>query len=112
MSRSIRLAHDLCSPLYQGVKSLKRTSLQPFYLFIAPPSIKALRERLQGRGTESDDAVESRLKAAITEIEYARQPDIYEAVVVNDDLDRAYEIFRGIALGERTDGDHMPSLDS
>ena len=52
------------------------------------------------------------MKAALTEVEYARQSGIYDAVVVNDELDRAYEVFRKIALGEATTGDAMPSLES
>ena len=57
-------------------------------LFIAPPSREALRDRLQGRGTESGDALKTRLNRAAMELEQAEH---FDAVVVNDDLDAAVE---------------------
>lgn len=85
--------------------------MDSFYLFVSPPSKDALRERLQARGTETEDAVQSRLQAAIAEFEYAQQPDIYDAVVVNDDLARAYEAFKKISLGESRAADSMPAIE-
>jgi guanylate kinase len=57
-------------------------------LFIAPPSMDALAERLHGRGTESDDAVRERLDRAKAEMAFAVRCD---AIVVNDDLSEAVE---------------------
>ena len=57
-------------------------------LFIAPPSMGALAERLRGRGTETDDAVRERLDRAEAEMAFAVRCD---AIVVNDDLDAAVE---------------------
>lgn len=56
-------------------------------LFIAPPSIEVLKERLIKRGTESADTLLVRLERAKKEIKYADQ---FDYVVVNDDLDTAY----------------------
>lgn len=55
-------------------------------IFIAPPDPGALRERLAGRGTDSDEAIERRLETARQELEAQRE---FKHVVVNDDLDRA-----------------------
>ena len=55
-------------------------------LFIAPPSLDALADRLRGRGTEAEDMVAVRLARA--EMEMGTAPE-FDAVVVNDDLDRA-----------------------
>jgi guanylate kinase len=57
-------------------------------IFVAPPSKEALRSRLQGRGTEDEDALADRLARADRELEKA---DAFDAVVVNDDLDVAVE---------------------
>lgn len=71
------------------------------FIFLSPPSLSALRERLSGRGTETPEAVTARLNASTNEIEYARTPNAYHAVVVNDDLDSAYEkLKKCIVLGE------------
>ncbi|KAJ8585336.1 guanylate kinase [Rhizopogon salebrosus TDB-379] len=96
----------------QGVQQVKATSLQPVILFICPPSITALSQRLRGRATDSEEAIQRRLAAARREIEYARQPGTFDYVIVNDDLDTAYQKFKSIANGEiDVRGDQMPLLD-
>ncbi|RDX54325.1 guanylate kinase [Polyporus arcularius HHB13444] len=94
----------------QGVRQIKATSLNPVYLFISPPSLAELRQRLQGRGTETEAAVAKRLATALKEIEYAKE-GAHDIVIVNDDLDRAYEKFARVALGEPVTSDSLPPLD-
>lgn len=55
-------------------------------IFLLPPSIKALEERLRSRGTENDEAIARRLARAEYELGFA---DKFDVRVVNDDLDRA-----------------------
>lgn len=55
-------------------------------LFIQPPSIERLRERLELRGTDAPEVIERRLAKAETELSFAPK---YDAVVVNDDLEEA-----------------------
>ncbi|KAF8074806.1 guanylate kinase/L-type calcium channel beta subunit [Lyophyllum atratum] len=95
----------------QGVRQIKNTNLNPVYLFISPPSMAVLRSRLQQRGTETEAAVEKRLAMALKEIQYAKEANVHDLVIVNDDLDRAYEMFKMVALGEQIAGDTLPSLD-
>ncbi|GLB41973.1 putative guanylate kinase [Lyophyllum shimeji] len=95
----------------QGVRQIKKTNLNPVYLFISPPSMAALRSRLRQRGTETEAAVEKRLATALKEIQYAKEPNVHDIIIVNDDLDRAYELFKKVALGEQIAGDTLPPLD-
>ncbi|KAJ4473749.1 guanylate kinase/L-type calcium channel beta subunit [Lentinula aciculospora] len=95
----------------QGVRQIKATDLNPVYCFISPPSLTALRERLRGRGTETETSIQKRLDTALKEIQYAKEPRVHDLVVVNDDLDRAYHLFKQIALGENVGGDKLPPLD-
>jgi len=74
--------------------------------------LSTLRDRLTGRGTESAAAVEKRLKTALLEIEYARLPGAHDHIIVNDDLDRAYDLFRSVAFGNPVSGDPLPPLES
>lgn len=60
---------------------------QALSVFIMPPSVEVLRMRLEGRGTDSPEAIERRLAKADQEIGYAPR---FDRVVVNDDLERAY----------------------
>jgi guanylate kinase len=92
------------------VRQVKKTDLNPIYLFISPPSLAELRKRLQGRGTESQAAVEKRLATAFKEVDYAKE-GAHDLVIINDDLERAYQLLRRVALGEEIESDTLPTLD-
>ena len=78
----------------QQVRAAKEDSVQ---IFIAPPDPSVLRERLLGRGTDSEEAIDRRLEVAKQEL--AVQED-FDYQVVNDDLDRAAAELVGIVRGE------------
>jgi guanylate kinase len=78
---------------------------------VSPPTYADLLPRLRGRGSETEEAINARLAAAKEEIQYAQEPGVHDAFVINDDLDRAYEVFRSIALGESTKGDDLPDFE-
>lgn len=61
---------------------------QALSVFIMPPSVEALRARLEGRGTDTPEAIERRLAKAEQEIEYAPK---FDRVIINDNLEIAYE---------------------
>lgn len=67
----------------QGMRKVKRMFPKMLPLFVTPPDAKELKRRLQGRGTESGEAIAGRLKAAVRESEGIED---YEYIVVNDDL--------------------------
>ena len=66
-------------------------------IFIAPPDPAALRERLAGRGTDSEEAIERRLETAKQELEAQVE---FPHVVLNDDADRAAEELERIVRSE------------
>ena len=55
-------------------------------IFIQPPSIEALRQRLEGRGTDTPEVIEDRLAKASYELTFAPK---FDKVIVNDDLEKA-----------------------
>jgi guanylate kinase len=63
---------------YYGDKALS--------IFIQPPSIEALRDRLVGRGTDSMDVIENRLTKASFEMSFASK---FDKVIINDNLENA-----------------------
>ena len=77
----------------QGARQVRRTMPSAIQVFIAPPSLEALRARLVGRGTDHPDEVKRRLDVARGEI--AAQPE-FPYVVVNDRLERAVDELAGI----------------
>ncbi len=70
----------------QGARQIRESMPEAVQIFIAPPSPEALRERLQGRGTDSSEVIESRLQVA--ESELAAQGE-FRHTVVNDEVGRA-----------------------
>ena len=77
----------------QGVKQIKRTTLHPRFLFLSPPSLEILEQRLRGRGTEDEEGVQKRLKQAEVEMAFAREEGKGEKVILNDEVERAYREF-------------------
>lgn len=75
----------------QGVQSVKNTQLNPKYIFVQPPSLDVLEQRLRGRGTEKEEAILARLAASKRELEYGAIPGNYDHVIINDDLEKAYD---------------------
>jgi guanylate kinase len=78
----------------QGAMQLLAGKEAGIYVFIAPPSMQALEERLRGRGSETPESLERRLGKA--EDEY-RERNRYDHVIVNDNLDEAVAEVRRIA---------------
>lgn len=68
--------------------------LEPKYLFITPPSLETLQNRLRARNTETPEALQTRLANAAAEVAYGNTPGNFDAIVVNDDLDRAIHDFK------------------
>lgn len=75
----------------QGVRNVKKSSLDAIYIFVAPPSMEELEQRLRGRGTESEEAVVKRLKNAKEELSYGMGEGNFDRVFTNDDLNATFD---------------------
>ena len=86
----------------QGAMQVKEKMPEGVYVFIAPPSMKALEERLTNRGTEDKEIIQNRLEKARSEIKVAEE---YGYIVVNDTVDNAADRIMAIIRAEhaRTD---------
>ena len=100
-----RIAQELASrPLVlvdidtQGAATLRKMALPALYVFIAPPDMAELRRRLEGRKTEGPEAVKARLDRAEREMS---QKDSYDAVVVNQTVERAVEEILALARARK-----------
>jgi guanylate kinase len=74
----------------QGVRNVKKSPLICKYVFIAPPSMDSLEERLRLRGTETEEKIRIRLHNATEELAYGSETGNFDAVIVNNDLAVAY----------------------
>lgn len=90
----------------EGVKQLKEeqakgaSQIDPRFVFVRPPSLAMLETRLRGRGTEDEASIVRRLDRATAELEYA-DTGVYDKVIVNQDLDTAFQELEEFVFGER-----------
>ncbi|XP_054045569.1 guanylate kinase isoform X2 [Rissa tridactyla] len=84
----------------QGVKNIKRTDLNPIYISVQPPSIDILEKRLRDRKTETEESLLKRLTAARVDLELSKEPGLFDLVIINDDLEKAYSELKEILLEE------------
>jgi len=86
---------------WQGAGSLSRQwPNDSLTIFILPPDLDTLAERLRRRATDAPDVIQRRLQKAIEELGHYME---YENLIVNDDLDRAYQVMRAMYLDRRGD---------
>jgi guanylate kinase len=81
----------------QGARQIRDAMPEALLVFIAPPDAEALRRRLEGRGTDSPEAIDERLRTAVGELD-ARQE--FQHAVVNDEIDRAADELARIVRAE------------
>ena len=81
----------------QGALKVKEKYPDTLLLFVTPPGARELKERLVGRGTETMEVIESRMKRAVEESEGMDQ---YDYLVINDDLDTCVKEMHRIIRAE------------
>ncbi|KAF2846278.1 guanylate kinase-like protein [Plenodomus tracheiphilus IPT5] len=87
----------------EGVKQVANhpTFPRPRFLFLSPPSMEVLEKRLRSRATDEEEDIVKRLNQARVEMEFAHSGEApHDKIVVNDDLDKAYEEVRKFVLGD------------
>ncbi len=80
----------------QGAMNVKGKRPEGLYIFVAPPNLKELKNRLTGRGSESIDEINKRVSLAKDEYDKRNE---YDFIVVNDDLDIAVNDIKNIIEG-------------
>eukprot|EP00069_Balaena_mysticetus_P022542 bmy_03327T0 len=89
----------------QGVRNIKKTDLRPIYIFVQPPSLDVLEQRLRQRNTETEESLAKRLAAARADMESSKEPGLFDLIIVNDSLDKAYWVLKE-ALSEASSPPH------
>lgn len=83
---------------WQGARQVREQHPEACSIFILPPSLQALTERLTGRGQDDADTIARRMQQAVAEISHVEEADY---IVVNDDFDKALSELRGLVLAQR-----------
>lgn len=93
----------ICDVDWQGGDALARQwPTDALKIFILPPDLATLAERLRRRATDAPEVIERRLHKAIEELGHFHE---YQYLVVNDDLDRAYGVLRALYLVRKAETD-------
>lgn len=92
----------------QGALKIKRKYKNGIFIFLMPPSMKELKERLVNRGTETKEKIISRFKTAYKEINEVPK---YNYVVVNDTIENAVKKIEAILLSSKCNVDRIEDLE-
>lgn len=82
----------------QGALNVKKNYQNGVFIFILPPSIEELKNRIEGRGTDSKEVILKRMQCVYDELNYAFQ---YDYVVLNDEVDIAVSKIKNIISAEK-----------
>jgi guanylate kinase len=82
----------------QGARKVRRRGIETSAVFVMPPSLEVLEQRLRGRSKDSDQAIARRLEIARQEVAAFVE---YDFVVINDELTSAVDRLRSIVVAER-----------
>ncbi len=105
MSRGNDMLFDID---WQGANQLREAiPADVVSVFILPPSMRELKERLKRRAENTESDIARRLDNARVEVEHWRE---YDYIVINEDLDRAYAEVRSIVVAERLRRSRRPGL--
>ena len=91
----------------QGARQVRAAFPECVSIFILPRSIEVLRERLEARGTDSDDIIASRMTQVMGQLSGCGE---FDYLVVNDDLHTAHLCFQGVLLAELQRAERHGSL--
>ena len=82
----------------QGALQVKKSYPQALMIFIIPPSMEILEQRLRKRGTETEEKIQRRLSNAKKELSLMNQ---YDYVVINTTIEEAYQRLNAIITAEK-----------
>ena len=86
--------HDLILEIdWQGAEQVRKLMPQARSIFILPPSLQALHQRLNNRGQDSDEVIEGRMREAVSEMSHYVD---YDYLIINDDFDHALDDLKAI----------------
>ncbi len=81
----------------QGARTLRGKLGNAVFVYIVPPSLEVLLERLRGRGTDSEEQIRIRMKNAVDELKCYHY---YDYIIINDTIPEACDCFRSILRAE------------
>ena len=91
----------------QGALQIKEKFPETLLLFVTPPSATVLKERLAGRGTETEEVINKRMRRAAEESE---SMSLYDNIIVNDDLEECVKFTHNVIRSAHSTPDRVSKL--
>lgn len=99
VEQAIQAGNDVILEIeIQGALQVKSRFSQGVFIFVVPPSMDELSQRIHKRGTESEEVIQKRLQTAAQELEYVSE---YDYVIVNDEIPHAVDKLKSILVAEK-----------
>lgn len=108
VNKSLDAGQDIILEIdIQGALNVKNKYPEGVFIFIMPPSLEELKNRITKRGSETEESLLRRFKAAFEELNYVSS---YNYVVVNDEIEKAVNKLECIIAAERCRVDRVKSI--
>lgn len=108
VERAIKDGKDIIIEVdVNGAAQIREKLPEAVSIFIMPPSFEELKRRLRGRGTESEELIEKRLKSALGEIKRAAE---YDYIIVNDNITAAADNILSVILSSSFKTDRQKNI--
>jgi len=91
----------------QGAMQIRKKYQEGTYIFVLPPSMEILRQRLEKRMTDSEEAIQKRLRTSVSEIRTYLE---YDYVIINDIFESALKKFKAIIIAHRVKTERIDPL--
>ena len=93
-------AHKICIIEIEvfGAQKISKSNLETNFMFIYPPSTEELKTRITKRGTETPEAIKTRLTNSLKELEIANNSPLYRYKLINGDLQSSYNKFKEMIM--------------
>ena len=99
LREQLSLGRDILLEIdWQGAQQVRKAFPQAVGIFILPPSVEALGERLRGRAKDSEATIEARLAVVRSEIDHAEEADY---LIINEQLDDAVRDLIAVVRAQR-----------
>lgn len=99
VEQQLQRGHDVILEIdWQGARQVRKLFPESLSVFILPPSLSALKQRLSSRGQDSDEIIERRMSDAVNEMSHYAE---FDYLLVNDNFDVALEELRCIFSANR-----------
>lgn len=97
--KQLKDGHDIILEIdIQGALQVKKNYPRGVFIFILPPSLEELKNRIEGRGTDTKEVIFKRMECAYDELNYVFE---YDYVVLNDHVEKATEKIKHIIFAEK-----------